>query len=323
MPVIGHAIAGFTLAAWSYPPRRRGNPRPEPTPASWALVLIVLAYLPDIIGQVLALAGWRDLRFAGHSLVIGAAAATAAAFFVAAATGTARSTSFLLALTSIALHDALDVLDGSNRMLLWPLSGWQIDADVAVFHSGVMGEIWPLAPAAIAVAAWRWFSLPSRPGRPVASDWVSMAAIAAIVCAAGAVHALRGDREQDLARAKALMGERRYAEVLQACERAEQWPSTVRPARINYLRAEAWLGLGDRAKAEAYYLLAYRIDPSDFWTVADLAVLYASGEGAPNERERRAAPWLAVMRADFGNHPALPRNLERVRRALGAPAVAR
>ena len=82
------------------------------------------------------------------------------------------------------------------------------------------------------------------------------------------------------------------------------------------MRAEAWLGLGDRARAEQYYLKSHRAAPDYFWTVADLAVLQASGDGSAAERATRAKPWITLLKSSFAGHPALERNLQRVQRAL-------
>jgi hypothetical protein len=109
-----------------------------------------------------------------------------------------------------------------------------------------------------------------------------------------------------------------YQAALEVLARAEPWPSTTKPGRIDYVRAEAYAGMGDRRRAETYYLRAYRADPTYFWTVADLALFYASSGGPVAERRRLVAPYLNRLRSEFVGHPALPEILARVERKLAA-----
>jgi hypothetical protein len=82
------------------------------------------------------------------------------------------------------------------------------------------------------------------------------------------------------------------------------------------VRAEAYAGMGDRGRAEIYYLRAYRADRTYFWAVADLALFYASSEEPVEERRRLAAPYLSRLRTEFVGHPALPAILSRVEQKL-------
>lgn len=84
------------------------------------------------------------------------------------------------------------------------------------------------------------------------------------------------------------------------------------------MRAEAYAGMGDRRRAEVYYLRAYRADRMYFWAVADLALFYASSDAPEAERRRLAAPYLSRLRSEFAGHPALPEILARVQRKLTA-----
>jgi hypothetical protein len=74
--------------------------------------------------------------------------------------------------------------------------------------------------------------------------------------------------------------------------------------------------MGDRPRAEAYYLRAYLADPTYFWAVADLALFYASSGEPIAERRRLAAPYLNRLRTEFAGHPGLPEILARVERKL-------
>jgi hypothetical protein len=149
---------------------------------------------------------------------------------------------------------------------------------------------------------------------------VGHAFVLSLVLAAVATHWLRDTREWELESGRALIETGSYGAGLQALARAEHWPSTARPGRIDYLRGEAYAGLGDRPRAEASYLRALRADPTYFWTVADLALFYASSGEPVAERRRRTAPYVAKLQADFRGHQELPRVLARLEQKLTSSA---
>jgi len=150
--------------------------------------------------------------------------------------------------------------------------------------------------------------------------WLGRGFIVAVVFAAAATHSLRDRREAQLETGRALVEQRAYPAALEVLVRAERWPSTVNPGRIDYVRAEAYAGMGDRHRAEAHYLRAYAADPMYFWTVADLAVFYASSSGSVTERRRLIAPYLSRLQTEFARDPALPEILARVEGKLaGSP----
>jgi tetratricopeptide (TPR) repeat protein len=142
--------------------------------------------------------------------------------------------------------------------------------------------------------------------------WLGRGFIVAVVLAAAITHSLRDRREAQLETGRALVEQRAYSAALEVLAQAERWPPTVNPGRIDYVRAEAYAGMGDRRRAEAYYLRAYEADPMYFWTVADLAVFYASSSEPAAERRRLIAPYLSRLRTEFARDPALPEILARV-----------
>jgi len=131
-------------------------------------------------------------------------------------------------------------------------------------------------------------------------------------------HSLRDAREAQLEIGRTLVEGGTYQAGLEALARAEPWPSTTKPGRIDYARAEAYAGLGERQRAENYYLRAYRADRTYFWVVADLALFYASSSEPVAERRRLAAPYMNQLRTEFAGHPDLPGILARVERKLSA-----
>ena len=144
------------------------------------------------------------------------------------------------------------------------------------------------------------------------------AAVGIVVLAALVTHSLRDQREAQLDRGRTLVEQGAYQAALEALARAEPWPSPTKPGRIDYARAEAYAGMGDRQRAEVYYLRAYRADRTYFWVVADLALFYASSDLPVAERRRLAAPYLRRLRSEFAGNPALPEILARVERKLAA-----
>ena len=149
--------------------------------------------------------------------------------------------------------------------------------------------------------------------------WLGRAFIVAVVLAAVMTHALRDARETQFETGRNLVEHRAYQAGFEALALAERWPSTTKPGRIDYVRAEAYAGMGDRRRAEAYYLRAYRADRTYFWIVADLALFYASSEEPVAERRRLATPYLRRLRSEYAGEPALPKVLTRVERKLAAP----
>ncbi len=314
MPVVGHAIVGIAAAVAT------GKAAPRTAVAgigTWGLSLVCLSYLPDIAEQ---LAGYQDWRSAGafsHSVLFALVAGGALAPVLARVGRTQVGASAAIAILAILAHDVLDILQSPDRMPAWPISTWRLSAAAGVIPASLLGEVVVLSPALILAGLWRLSSrraTPPVPLRPAeAAAWFIIAAI--VACAAVVSH-LRDVRHDDLLQARALVAQGDHVRALAACNRANRWPSTAAPGRVDYVRAEAWLGLGNRERAEKYYLSSRRLDPTYFWTVADLAAMYASGGKPLEQRRREAAPWIRVLETDFAGHPALPRTLWRVQQHL-------
>lgn len=313
MPVVGHAIVGVAAAVAT----ARTAPRTSSAGlGTWALALVGLSYLPDVIEQLVAQGGWRGASAFSHSMLFALVAGGVLAPVLARVGGITRGASLLIATLAIVSHDALDILQSPDRMPAWPLSTWRLSGAAGLIPPSLIGEVVVLLP--VLALAWLWWRVNDRrPLTPLRArdvfGWVIVGAI--VACATGVNH-LRDMRHRELLDARALVARGNYVDALAACDRAERWPSTAAPGRLDYVRAEAWLGLGDRTRAEQYYLASRRRDPTYFWTVADLAVLYASTQKPVAERRRDVGPWIALLESKFAGHPALPRTLERVRRGL-------
>ncbi len=322
MPVIGHALVGLGTGLSTLSARQ---PQQESQSADsgrdyWILVTIVLAYLPDIAAQSLHAAGISDVLHVSrltHSIGFAMLAAPVAGWLIARA-GLARFTAATaVAFVSVMLHVLLDLLQGTDRAVLWPLSGRLANLGVAVLPTSLPGEVGVLSvlvAAGALVARARGVRM-----RPSRLHLLPVVCVGLVLALAITTHVLRDRRERQLRIAKWLAeGQHSYALSLQILDEAAKWPAPAKPGRIDYLRAECFDRLGDRARAEQYYLKSYAADPAYFWVVADLAIFYASGPQPEAARRQASAPYVERLTADFARHPELPSTLDRVRRKLAA-----
>jgi tetratricopeptide (TPR) repeat protein len=227
-------------------------------------------------------------------------------------------------------HDVLDLLHGTDRRPWWPLSeravgvlweqmDWGLNGELLLFGSGFALFL------LVRGVSLRWrrpdgrarqAPQPASSRRLILLGHVMTTLI--LLCAAG-THYARGVRERQFDAAEALLARHDYPGALAALDEADRWPSTAKPGRTDYLRAEACLGLGDRARAEEHYIRSCRADPAYFWALADLTVFYATSDAPLDERRRRTAPYVKRLRRDFAGHEGLPGLLQRLERRLAAP----
>lgn len=328
MPVLGHAFVGLAIGV-STKPSARGRSEPPGSGAAsalWVPAVVVLAYLPDIVAQLGVIAGWSDSRLLGHSVMFAVAVSPAIAAVLMRLARVSFPRAFVTALVSLLVHDILDLGQATDRAPWWPLSDRPIGSDLGLIPTDLLREAAVFGGLLVAFLGLRRLAHrqagqsavhPTVPGNSHAPlVWLGRGFIVAVVLAAVVTHSLRDAREAQLETARDLVEQRAYQAGLEALARAEPWPSTTKPGRIDYLRGEAYAGMGDRQRAEVYYLRAYRADRTYFWAVADLALFYASSEAPVAERRRLAAPYLRRLRSEFAGHAALPEVLARVERKL-------
>lgn len=287
--------------------------------------MVGLAYLPDIASLTLRLLGVGPGRAIGHSLVFALAAACVLAPWLRALGNSSTTRAFWLLLLSVLAHDLLDLLQSTDRMPLWPFSHREMGFESGLIPERSLGEAAVFGPLFIAfLALWRRRSTKSTAAeRPLGTGVVvGWAAAATLLVVAALVHKVRDSRDDRHHVAATLLEQGRPSEALLILERPEGWLRGTKPGRSDYLKAEAYLMTGERAKAERHYLLSLAADPDYFWALADLAAFYASSELPLAERERRVAPYLERLRRDFPRHRALPRTLERVARKLAESPAA-
>ena len=287
--------------------------------------VVALAYLPDIVGQIMLVVGLDAWLPASHSVPLAPFAAIAVAVVLDRLKACTFRRALVVALVCILSHEVLDLLQHSDSRPWWPIS--DRPADIAVILTSeilVFGTLFGVF--LVCRRVWRaprsaWATRPGGPsGVSPLGIWLGRGLTALILLAAATTHYLRDVRERQLEGARSRMAEGDYNEALAILDQAERWPSTARPGRIDYARAEAFENLGDRDRAEWYYIRACEAAPTFFWALADLAVFYASSDEPVEVRRERVDPCLGRLQRDFADHEALPRFLRRLERKLGVAA---
>ena len=340
MPVLGHAFVGLAIGMSTRPPVGDCDPGLDPGKGSafWIPAMVTLAYLPDIVTQIATLAGWSDGRLFGHSIIFAPMSSVLIVPLLMRLAAVSFTRAFACSLISLLVHDVLDLAQATDRVPWWPLSHRHVRVDRALLPTGSIQEaaLFGVLLVAFLIVHHMTRSVSDR-GRTGSSSWglrqpwrvwLSHAAVGAIILVAVVTHGLREKREVQLLSARALIEQRSYQAGLQTLAQAERWPSTAKLGRIDYLRAEAYAGMGDRRRAEVHYLRAYSADPMYFWAVADLALFYASSSQPAAERRRLTEPYLARLITDFATHQELPTVMAKVEQKLkafssgGVPGIA-
>ena len=321
MPVIGHAFVGIATADVARTWRAKGG-GPSRISGFWVPTFVLLAYLPDLPG-VLAPIHWAATgRVIGHSLLF-AGVVTPVAAVALVGLGLPFRAAFGWVLLSVLVHDTLDFAQATDRQPFWPFSdrtmgfGWELVPRATWEEVAVFGGAAALVALALRSAHGPAAALgqPSRRGRLQA--WGLTVALAA---AAFLTQAARDARERDYGRAEQALRLNEFGRCLELLDEAEHWPATKTPGRIDYLRGEAYAGLGQRARAEEAYLRSYRAEPGYFWLVADLAAFYAAADRPIEERRRLVDPLVARLLGEFRDEPGLPEALARIEKRLATRA---
>lgn len=318
MPLVGHAFVGVATA-WSVAPRKKELPSGRAA-GWWLSALVGLAYLPDIVGHGSVLLGVANGRVIAHSALFALAASAALAPALARRFHTSFGRAGAVALGSILGHDLLDLLQGSDRMPLWPFLKERVRLPLVIIPGHALEEALLFLGAFLMFLFVRsWFG-----GGPAFSLWGRRAwpgAVLAglILSAALLTNGAKVLREREEDKVEECLATSQYTEALVHLRHLRLWSAVTRSGEVDRLTARALLGLGDRAGAERHFLAAERAEPDDYWTLVDLALFYASSDGTKAERERRVAPYQARLEQDFARRRSLPRVLARLEERLSAP----
>lgn len=298
----------------------------------WTPVLVGLAYLPDITAQVFdtlsvgALFGVARASVITHSVTFVVLVTCPAALLLRRLGGTGRvSWRYALGLSLFLIlgHVLLDLLQGTERQLWWPLpdSASVLDHRWIPIDPRREATLFGLAFILFVVAYWmvrgrRGRSEVSSAAVPVTTRVVGYSVTALILVVAVATHYLRSAREDDWRTVQTLLERAEYDAALSLADRADRWPSTAKVGRLDYARAEAYAGLGDRNRAETLYLKSLQADPSYFWALVDLSVLYAKGPESLAVRRTKVERYVERLRRDHADHESFSRVIEKIERKL-------
>jgi len=326
MPVLGHAFVGMATGMCTRPQRVKSPKRENMVYTLWLPITLILAYLPDITAQLLQFAGCGRARIIAHSFLFAAVASFAIAFLVSRWGEITFPRVFAISLFSILFHDLLDILQSTDRIPWWPISSRAVGSHLNILPINPIREIFLFSLLFGIFLVIRQIFRQRRRGNNSSLttiqsyskwSWVSNAVITLIILSAASTHYLRDIRENRFNKARVLVLDHRYTDALPLLEQAESWPSTAKPGRIDYLKALAHEGLGNRQQSEHYYLRSYRADPGYFWCVVDLAMFYASSPMPVSERRRLIAPYLKRLQNDFSGRKDLAGYLNKIERKLG------
>jgi len=320
MPIIGHTLAGIAIAQQfeSAGPGSSFTRGPVAGPL-WMPLIVAISYLPDVATQIALLWMGRETAQAiGHSIPFGLVAGALIGVAWAVVVGGPARLLATVAAGAIALHDAMDLLQDSERTPFWPLSARQIGVDWFAEPNRLWGEVLAFGVPFVIFEVWRARRRRAGPAMPRPQVhqglvWAGRGLILTVLLAALTVLSLREFRQRQLDQAIALRRAGRFDEALAQVERAERWPSSFGAGDIT--RGEAYDGLGDRGQAEEAFLRAYYRNPDDFWPVAVLAQHYAA-HGTREERRKRSAPLVAILQRQFADDEALGRVLEAIERSI-------
>lgn len=327
MPVLGHAFVGLAMGMCTRPSLGgRASARYPLGSALWVPLAVVLAYLPDVAAQLMVLARFSKAQVISHSVLFAVLASSVIAPALSRIVPFSPLRLLVISLASILFHDLLDLAQATDRVPFWPFSERHVAFGRIAIPVDASREALLFGSAFLAFLICRHVAARLTAGHPTSSPvprtdaacaaWIGRGAIILIMVAVGVTHYLRDVREHQLEEARILLQKHDYPSALRTLDHGERWPSTAKPGRLDYLRAEAYVGLGDRSRAEVYYLRAYQADPTYFWAVADLAIFYASSDAPQAERRRRIAPYLDSLRSRFRSHSDLPRVLATIERDL-------
>lgn len=314
MPVVGHAFAGWAtgIATTSSAATR------APGRDYWVPAAVVLAYFPDLAAQMMLMAGQHHAYLVAHSLVFALFAACVLTPLVRALGRPSWPRAGSVTFLSILGHDLLDVAQATDREPFWPVSDYRLHIDW-IPKTASQEAVWSLL-AFLAFLLTRHLlqgrAPSSPPARSARSVLTTRAAVCTLILAAAGTHGLRATREKQLYRAHSLLALGDYRSALHAAEQASLWPSTAKPGRLDYLRAEAYALTGNSQRAEEHYLRAYDGDPDYFWCIADLALYYASSDRPLGERRRLAGPYRTRLAQNFGKHGETQSYLKKIDHAL-------
>ena len=235
------------------------------------------------------------------------------------------SMAFLISLFSILAHDLLDLIFAPERFFLWPFSNWRSGSDYSLPPLSLTEEI--LIFGSLYCISWLMyrFWIDKRDSQPPRCNtirqqylvWLSRSMVIMIFICAGMIHYLQNIHGEQFQQAKNILQKtKNYPYALALLEEAGSWPYGPAFTWVNYFKAQAFWGLGNTRQAERYYHESLAEDPWNLWSIADLALLYASGKEDAEQRRSRAEPYLKKLRTKYADNPFIKSYLRKIEAAL-------
>ena len=320
MPVFGHAFIGLGAAQYTRP--QAGD---SIGAALWVAIVVFLNYLPDIVSQLCLVFGLHGVETIAHSLSVAIALSLimAAVLMVLARISFRRA--FLISFCSMLVHDLLDLIYVPERNILWPFINWRPGSDYSLPPLSLIDEI--LIFGSLYFVSWLmyrlWFEkhggqqLRCSTPRQQYLGWLSRIAVIIVIICAGTTHYLQKIRGEQFKQAKVILQTtRNYAHALDLLNKAGSWPYGATLTWINYFKARTSWSLGNTRQAERYYQESLAEDPLNFWSIGDLALLYASGAEDTATRRSKTEPYVVRLRTHYADNPFVSAYLKKIEIAL-------
>ena len=228
MPVIGHAFVGYATALCVRP--TDSSARRSVGTVFWAPIVVGLAYLPDIANQLASLLGASDARVVTHSFLFGLVASLSVGFLLSWFCGIPWRRAAGVSLFSILTHDALDLLQATDRQPWWPFSRRTVGFGDGLIPLDPVHEVVLFGAAFLVfLGGFLLFGRLRKPlpyGRgsecSVGVRWVGRGALCVIILSACVTHYLRGVREMQYEEILVLLNENNFRGVLELAADLQQ-----------------------------------------------------------------------------------------------------
>lgn len=324
MPLLGHAFTGMATACIVSTSSKTNTSKSDNYFSPFlSSTLIALAYLPDIVSQVLLLLNWHNGRTFGHSLLFAVIAAIPAGILLCRQTPFTLKQSVALGFSSILLHDILDILQSTDRQPFWPFSTATVGTDFSYIPTNPTKEALIFASIYCLILGYYFLRhkrvpLPPQTSKPYSTTqvWIGRLLIFSIVLSAVATHHLRSQRLREFQQTRPYLKQHKYKELFQTLDTVDKWPKITHAGRTDYFRGEAYLQQHKLDLAETYFLKSYAQDNNFFWCVANLALTYALSDRTQEKRVTLSAPYLFQLQTQFSRHREYPNYMRKIQHNL-------
>jgi len=326
MPLLGHAFTGMATALIVGPYSSKKSEIPSFSPVPFlTTTLVIFSYLPDIVSQCCLYFDWYDGRLLAHSILFAFLFSPAAGLILNRLTSFTKKQCFLLAFTTIMLHDLLDILQSTDRQPLWPFSTTLFGNGITIIPHNPTKEALLFGCIYCLVLSWYLFQ---RRGRksvhtcnhmpPFRQKWSERILIGTIILIVLATYHLRVQRTHSFQQAMFYFHHQDYSNALRLINMVDKWPRIAKPGRLDYLRGVIYMQQHRPVLAEKYLLLSYNRNQNFFWCIGDLALLYAKTHKTHSQRIALTEPYLRKMRNNFSHHQDFSQYMQKIQLALAS-----